>query len=338
MGWGPISDVKTIKVMNTILDIEHPNLVVLNGDLITGENTHLHNSTTYLDQIVGPLTARHIPWASAYGNHDHQINLDTAKLLERERRVGAGLSLTKDMLGNRAAGTSNYYLEVFGRRGGRVPEMLLWFFDSRGGMEFQQRGPDGKSVQQGGFVHTAAVEWFELKNAELRLKYGRSIPSLVFVHIPVYAMAAFQKGGVHEHREPGINDDDPLSPQGIGPGGKYTGDDVPFMKALVETKGIMGVFSGHDHGNDWCYRWDEKLPGMTVKGNGVPFCFGRHTGYGGYGKWTRGSRQIFVREGMMGKGVESWIRLEDGGESGRVVLNGTFGRDWYPKVKKSFSS
>jgi hypothetical protein len=28
----------------------------------------------------------------------------------------------------------------------------------------------------------------------------------------------------------------------------YSGADTPFMKALVETKGLMGVFSGHDHG------------------------------------------------------------------------------------------
>jgi hypothetical protein len=322
--------------MNTLLDIETPDLVVLNGDLITGENTHLHNSTTYLDQIVNPLVSRSIPWASAYGNHDHQFNLDTTKLLERERRYPT-LSLTKDMLGYRPAGTSNYVLEVFGRQGGRVPELLLWFFDSRGGMWFQEHDKNGKTVPQGGFVHTAAVNWFQQKNNDLRLKYGRAIPSLVFVHIPVYAMAAFQNTGVHPRKQPGINDDDPLSPQGIE-GDKYTGTDIPFMQALNEIEGVIAVFSGHDHGNDWCYKWDRKLPGMTLTGNGVVFCFGRHTGYGGYGKWTRGSRQILVREALQRNGVESWIRLEDGNESGRVILNSTFGRDSYPKVKKSFSS
>ena len=38
LDWGPAADVKSTRVMNTILDAELPNLVVLNGDLITGEN------------------------------------------------------------------------------------------------------------------------------------------------------------------------------------------------------------------------------------------------------------------------------------------------------------
>ena len=50
--------------MNQILDAE-PNtgLVVLNGDLITGENTFLENSTHYIDQIVAPMVQRDLTWA-----------------------------------------------------------------------------------------------------------------------------------------------------------------------------------------------------------------------------------------------------------------------------------
>lgn len=35
-----------------------PSLVVLNGDLITGEDTFLENSTHYIDQIVQPMLKR----------------------------------------------------------------------------------------------------------------------------------------------------------------------------------------------------------------------------------------------------------------------------------------
>jgi hypothetical protein len=64
LGWGPVSDVKSIGVENTILDDETPDFVVLNGDLITGENTYLFNSTDYLDEIIAPLVNRNIPWSS----------------------------------------------------------------------------------------------------------------------------------------------------------------------------------------------------------------------------------------------------------------------------------
>jgi hypothetical protein len=85
----------------------------------------------------------------------------------------------------------------------------------------------------------------------LRDTWSRDIPSLAFVHIPIYAMAAFQTSGVNADREPGINDDNPLAPQGVTDG-VYTGDDIPFMSALLDTPKLIAVFSGHDHGDDWC--------------------------------------------------------------------------------------
>jgi hypothetical protein len=160
------------------------------------------------------------------------------------------------------------------------------------------------------------------------------------VHIPINAMAAFQKSGVDPHEEPGINDDNPLAQQGLvngkdengAPTTFYNGQDIPFMTALLKAPGMMALFSGHDHGNDWCFRWDRKLPNMNLTGAGLDVCFGRHSGYGGYGNWTRGSRQILLDERTLGKAAETWIRLEDKAISGRVVLNSTYGSDDYPAV------
>lgn len=64
LDWGRQQDVNTTRVMNTVLDVESPQLVVLNGDLITGENTYLTNSTHYVDEIVQPLVQRGLSWAS----------------------------------------------------------------------------------------------------------------------------------------------------------------------------------------------------------------------------------------------------------------------------------
>jgi len=150
-GWGPPSDIKTTKVMNTILNIEKPDLVVLNGDLITGENTYYHNSTKYLDIIAAPMVQRRIPWASTYGNHDHQFNLSSDKLLAQEQHYPM-LSLTQDMIHIADAGTSNYVLPVFGSRSEDVPKLLLWFFDSRGGVNYQKTGEAKKMLST---VHDA---------------------------------------------------------------------------------------------------------------------------------------------------------------------------------------
>lgn len=66
--WGPLQDVDTLLVMKTVLDKESPQLVVINGDFITGENTFKKNSTDYVDEVVSPLVARNLPWASTYGS------------------------------------------------------------------------------------------------------------------------------------------------------------------------------------------------------------------------------------------------------------------------------
>ncbi|KID95346.1 Metallophosphoesterase, partial [Metarhizium majus ARSEF 297] len=294
--WGPQQDINSVKVMEAVLDSETPDLVVLNGDLITGENTYLENSTAYMDQIAGPLVSRGLPWASTYGNHDHNFNISGAGLLARERRWPN--SLTRSMVAGRDAGVTNYYLPVYAADCAPgdddcAPELLLWFFDSRGGFYFRERGPDGRQAS------------------------------------------------VDAHRQPGVDDDVPLARQAQGwcadgsngPECVYGGQDEPFMRAVAATPGLIGLFSGHDHGATWCYKWDRLVPGMAVAGTGLNLCFGQHSGYGGYGNWIRGARQLRLSADTLRRRrweADTWIRTEKGGVVGRVSLNATYGKDWYP--------
>lgn len=79
---------------------------------------------------------------------------------------------------------------------------------------------------------------------------------------------------------------------------------------------------------------------MDLKGNGLKMCYGRRTGYGGYGDWTRGGRQIVLRENVSEIPIETWIRLEDETARAHVVLNSTYGQDRYAQAsqgRKRFS-
>ncbi|KAF9691877.1 hypothetical protein EKO04_010172 [Ascochyta lentis] len=102
----------------------------------------------------------------------------------------------------------------------------------------------------------------------------------------------------------------------------------------------MAVFSGHDHGVDWCMKWSKDLRNNSpANGNGLNLCFNRHSGYGGYSDWARGARQIVIEEAKLGASeLQTWIRLEDGSISGQVTLNSTYGTDRYPAVTKSKST
>lgn len=322
--WGPEQDTRTLQVMSTILDIESPDLVVLNGDLITGDDTQLDNATEYFDRLVGPMVQRNIPWASTYGNHDNNFNISTEAVLEKERGYYS-LSMTEKMVTGKGedVGVSNYFLPLY-QVGQEGLVAILWFFDSRGGLAFQRTENHGEKVQLPGVVDPAVTEWFVRTSRNLKRQHRReSIPSLAFVHIPVSAMLAFQEEGVDKHRQPGINDDVPLSSQ-VG--------DEEFLAALSEA-GVEAVFSGHDHGNDWCMPVENKGKG---RGKKTMFaCFGRHTGYGGYGHWMRGSRQVILSPNGE---IETWVRLENGDISGHVRLNETYGTDEYPAAKKAFTS
>ncbi|OTB00244.1 hypothetical protein M426DRAFT_15703 [Hypoxylon sp. CI-4A] len=344
--WGPQQDINSVKVINQILEAESPGLVVLNGDLITGENGFLENSTVYVDQIVGPLVDRGLTWASTYGNHDYDYNISGSAILAREQQW-PNCRTTQMVLGE-DAGVSNYYLPVYDNDCSDescAPGLLLWFFDSRGGFKYQQKNASGDRIGQPDWVDSSVVDWFLQTNSELVAEYGKVIPSLAFVHIPTYASYVLQEVGVDPNAQPGINDDVPLAPQAQGwcADGQNDGtcdygeQDVPFMQAISSVPGLIAVYSGHDHGDTWCYKWDKLLPNMTVAPqNDVNLCFSQHSGYGGYGNWERGSRQVLVtKEQLENLEVDTWIRLESGNVVGAVSLNGTYGQDSYPATNNT---
>lgn len=162
------------------------------------------------------------------------------------------------------------------------------------------------------------------ENQRIVQTYGRVIPSLAFYHIPTHAMRELQMmKNINPIRNPGLNMDMPMDVQ------KWP-QSRPFIEAINNMQGLIATFSGHDHGNDWCHKWNEKVLDMT--GNGVNLCFSRHTGYGGYSDWIRGSRQILLNLTTLDKEIKTWTRLEDGTIEGSVVLNSTFGEDVYPRV------
>lgn len=338
--WGPAQDIKTVRVINTVLDASTPDLVVLNGDLITGENAYLENATFVLDQIVKPMLDRNLPWASTYGNHDYQFNLTGGDILAREEQWPN--ARTQRMVSGSNAGFTNYYLPVYASdctNDSCAPELLLWFFDSRGGMQYLQKDSSGKQIGQPNWVDESVTSWFKSTNSDLAKKHNKDIPGISFVHIPPKASAAIQSKGIDPQKEPGINDESPLSYQAQGwcsdgsnkPSCDYGGQDTAFMQTIAGSAGMIGVFSGHDHGNSWCYKWKGAVDGLTVEGTGVNLCFGQRSGYGGYGNWIRGSRQLSVTREKLGRGeLDTWIQLESGNVVGSVTLNSTYGEDRYP--------
>lgn len=174
------------------------------------------------------------------------------------------------------------------------------------------------------------------------------LPSLAFVHIPIQAFGDVQhnsRDNVGGAKFFGLNADVPLDQQGNGAVGRnyyvYDGQDIPFMQTLLYTQGLHSIYSGHDHGDSWCATWqNETQPakpslnrGLIYAENGRPFLsFAKHSGFGGYGNWKRGSRQVqlsFDKAGNMQ--VQTWVRMERRDNyasiTTNVTLNSTYDKD-----------
>lgn len=272
---------------------------------------------------MSQLVENDIPWASTYGNHDSKFNLSREALFEEESKYK--LSYTQHGP-KETGGVTNYYLPVYppSTSTSETPVAILWFFDSQGGSPYQ----NGNNIDTlPDYVEASVVTWFQSSQTQIEQKWGSGIPSLAFVHIPPTSFLDFQQetltdADASEEHFPGLNADLPLEAQGDGT------QDGPFMKALLATKGLHSVYSGHDHGDAWCGKWPESAAGGATD---PPFiCFCKHTGYGGYGSWNRGSRNLMLTFEGGAMDVETWVRMEDGGVVQRVGLNLTYGVDVYP--------
>ncbi|GMJ13246.1 purple acid phosphatase 16 [Hibiscus trionum] len=312
--WGPEQDLNSIKVMSSVLDNETPDFVVYLGDVITANNIPIANASLYWDQAVSPTRSRGIPWASVFGNHDDAPfewpiewfaapgvprllcpvpNSSYSALGEEcSFRGTSRLELMKNEVDNNVLslsrigpqglwpGISNYVLPVLSDG---KPLVHLYFLDSGGGTYPQ-------------VVSAAQAEWF--KHVSEEINPDSRVPEVIFWHIP---SKAYRKVapifGIHKPCVGSINKEKVAAQEA----------EMGIMKILVKRPSVKAVFVGHNHGLDWCCPYRK-----------LWLCFARHTGYGGYGNWARGSRILQISDDPFS--VSSWIRMEDGSVHSEVIL------------------
>ena len=176
--FGIPADMNSAALMRQVLSQEQPEFVILNGDLITGENTFAFNSTGYVDEIVAPLVQGDYSWASTYGNHDSKYNLSREALYAEEKKY-AGAYTQHGPAGT--DGVTNYVLPIFPANttgSSQTPVALLWFFDSRGGSAYQSLPANVDNIDN--YVSNGTVSWYRSAQADLQVRsYSAPSPSLV---------------------------------------------------------------------------------------------------------------------------------------------------------------
>jgi hypothetical protein len=136
-------------VLKSVLDNEHSDLVVLNGDLISCEWVAPQDANGIIDQILAPIMERNLPFAATFGNHDASQTCSTKAMSEHmwndvKGSNGQKLSFTTQSVDGAVeeVGWSNYYIPIYSSADENKLAMLLWFFDSKGGRVFQPGAGD----------------------------------------------------------------------------------------------------------------------------------------------------------------------------------------------------
>jgi Calcineurin-like phosphoesterase. len=240
----------TIRLINNSLDKVKPDLVVVVGDNIAGFWLGVNEKKVAkaIDNIIGPINDRKIPFAIVFGNHDQETGVSKEKQMEMYMSYEYCLAVDE---GSSISNCGTYNLLIKDSEG-KNNVFNIWMVDS------------GTSAKDGGYesVHEDQIQWYEKTAAELKKENGgKPMPSLLFQHIPVpeiYDLLTVvpegTEGAIKGYRVKSKNRyilnseivagkllEAPCSPD------KNSGE----FAAWQRQGDILGAYFGHDHVNDF---------------------------------------------------------------------------------------
>lgn len=275
---------EVIENIKAVLESEKPDLVILTGDIVTG-NGKKHSSFENWELLTELFIEAKTPYAVCFGNHDDEAEISRTELLEY--LADRPYCLISDTGDASLEGVGNYTLPVYNQKG--EPEKLIYCMDSRSYSLARDRGIEGY-----GWFDRSQVNWFAETN-QAWLSKNQDIQSLLFFHIP---LPEYRYAFDHGEFKTGVRKEKECSPE-INTG--------MFAEMLLQGN-VLGTFVGHDHDNNY-----------VAQLYGIALCYGYFSGGNSYGHLPlNGARVILLEEGK-GK-FTTWLRRRDGKVLDQVKL------------------
>ncbi|CAH8387002.1 unnamed protein product [Eruca vesicaria subsp. sativa] len=291
------SDLNTTSFIQRTIASEKPDLIVFSGDNVNGL-CETNDAAKTMKMAFAPAIEAKIPWVAILGNHDQESDMTRETLMKYIVKMPYTLSQVNPGVFP-IDGFGNYNLRVEGPFGSPLFfKSLLNLYMVDGGDYVKLDG----FIYKYDWVKTSQLNWYEDASKWLELEYkswpfpqNSTAPGLVYDHIPVPEFKQFNDSKVMT----GVRHEDTCSPP-VNSG---------LFTKLVERGEVKGVFSGHDHVNDFCGTLD-----------GISLCYAGGAGYHGYGRtgWERRVRVVEAhlektkngRWGAVDK-ILTWKRLDD---------------------------
>lgn len=289
------ADPKTLQFINTVLDIERPQLVVFTGDQIMGQESSQDSETTLL-KALSPVIKRKIPWALIWGNHDDEGSLSRWQLSELVIKLPYTLfQFSRFDTKDNTFGVGNYIKQVKQRNDlvdGGLPLITLYFLDSHKYSKSNKLSPGYDWIKEKQWDYIQGVYENNLKSNILKVPNHLS---MAFFHIPLpeYLNQRSKKDPNSDNEIVGTFKEGVTAPK-YNSGGLIT----------LDSMGVQVTSCGHDHCNDYCLK-DDSTPNHNIW-----LCYGGSAGeraYAGYGGTERRIR-IYELDTKVGS-IKSWKRL-----------------------------
>ncbi|MFL0363129.1 metallophosphoesterase family protein [Bacillus sp. PK3_68] len=267
-------DRRTIQLMEKVLDAEKPDFVVINGDMLaSGPDTPLEVKQA-INNLAQPMEKRKIQWAVTFGNHDEDATPKNGLDEEDMLKIYMSYPYNRNQPSEKGVtGTGNSYLLINNSKG-TTPAFNLWLMDSGRYAPKEIAGQDFEGYPHWDWLRFDQVNWYYETSKKLEKRLNRKVPSLMFMHIPLWEHRYMWFASKEEMSE----SKHALAVKKHSITGERNENECPgpfnsgMFSAILHRGDVKGVFCGHDHIN-------------TYAGNyyGVMLGYAGNCGFGAYG-------------------------------------------------------
>lgn len=270
---GPNTDKRTLQLMNDVLETEDPDLVLITGDVIDGRSNTKSEVKQAIDNISKPMEDMDIPWAVTFGNHDEdhtsKTGMDKKDMMKYYMSFDNNINEMGPNVDQNRVGDKNIAIKD---SKGKKDIFNLYLFDSGSYAENDEQDLKGYA-----YITPKQIDWYKNKSNELTKQNNKKpLPSLAFMHIPVpeYNKVILSSGTGSMNESP--------CPSNYNSG---------LFMAMKDKKDVKGIYSGHDHVNDFEREYA-----------GIKLGYASNAGYGTYGLGgdnnddIRGARVFEIKE------------------------------------------
>jgi len=182
-------DPRTLTGLRAMIAEADPDLVIWGGDNVDGRYLKTYEELTeYLKVFTAPMEEKCIPWMHVYGNHDYDVDVDTATQHKLYQAYPHCISGTTEGI----PGVSNYAVPVLAHDSEQVAYCIYAFDTMHKNPELRPGvSPESlmlpnrhHSYRKWDMVRFEQQMWYWNLSKELEAHEGHLVPAMAVMHVP----------------------------------------------------------------------------------------------------------------------------------------------------------